>query len=166
MARTLTTLSLAVFGVVVAHAAPASALQGYNSTSVELSSNSAACGLQDSDRYSAYLSESLSKVGVGADPDAPAMAELGLSAEPFEALGGTCVLVGTLAFTVPLTVDDVEVAEAATNREAIVAVFEEVETLPVVLYDAQEFTVIEGEAGDAAATALIDSLVTNFTAAP
>jgi hypothetical protein len=159
-------LGLAVVGVVAAHAAPASAFEAYSTTSVELSSDAAACGLQDASRYGSYLADGLSKAGVGADPDAPVTAELGLSAEAFESLGGKCVLVGSLAFTVPLAVEDVEVAEAATHREAILAVFEEVETLPIVLYDSQEFTVIEGETGDAAATALIDSLVANFTAAP
>lgn len=51
-----------------------------------------------------------------------------------------------------------------TDHEAIVAAFEEIEILPVVLFDQVEFTVAEIAAGDAAATKLIDALVAQLGA--
>ena len=80
----------------------------------------------------------------------------------FAGLGGKCVVIGSLTFKVPLEVTDVEMVGVATKREAIVAAFEETEMLPVVLYNSAEVTTSEPNAGDAAATALIDILVEKF----
>lgn len=166
MARVLPTLGLVVFGLTTAHAAPASAFDGYNSIDVYMSSDASKCGLQDAERYSSYLADSLVAAGVEPDASAPAMAQLGLSAAPFADLGGKCVVIGSLDFMVPLEVSDVEMVVAADKHEAIVAAFEQTEMLPVVLYDSREFTTSEANAGDGAATYLIDTLVKNLPANP
>ena len=162
MARMLPTLSLMAFGLVTAHAAPASSFRGYSAAIVKLESEAAECGLQNDERYSSYLTDRLTAAGAGPDTSAAAIAELGLSATLFAGLGGKCVVIGSLTFEVPLEVSDVEMVGVATKREAIVAAFEETEMLPVVLYDSAEVTTSEPNAGDAAATALIDILVEKF----
>jgi hypothetical protein len=162
MTRMLPTLGLMAFGLVTVHAAPASSFEGYSAVSVKLENETAKCGLQNEERYSSYLTDRLMAAGVGPDTSAPAIAELGLSAVSFAGLGGKCIVIGSLAFEVPLEVSDVEMVGVATKREAIVAAFEETEMVPVVLYDSEEVTTSEPNAGDPAATALIDALVENF----
>lgn len=161
MVRVLAPLALMVFGATTAQAQPAAV--NYGSIDVQLSSEAASCALQGVDRYNAYLSETLATAGVDADDASPVAARLALSAAPFADLQGMCVVTGELAFTVPLDVSDVEVVAAADKHEAIVAVFEQMEVLPVVLADLDEFTVSEPTGGDAAATGLIDALVKRMT---
>jgi hypothetical protein len=160
-------IPIAVAATVTVHAAPASSFEGYSSARVNLMHEAEACGLQDSNRYSSYLADRMLAAGAGPNTSTPVMAELGLSAVSFAgSLGGKCVVTGSLAFVVPLEVSDVEVVGTATKREAIVAAFKETEMLPVVLYDSEEVTTSEPNAGDAAATDLIDALVKKFAATP
>ena len=51
-----------------------------------------------------------------------------------------------------------------TNRELVVAVFEQITTLPVVLYEDGEFSVSEGPNAEATALKLIDDLASRFGA--
>jgi hypothetical protein len=168
MSRMLPTLSLVAFGLATAYAAPASSFDGYSGAIVNIPSEAAKCGIKDADadRYSSYLADRMVAAGTGPDASSPAMAELGLSAVSFDDLGGKCVVIGSLAFVVPLEASDVEMVGVATKRELIVAAFEETEMLPVVLYDSLEVITSEPNAGDGAATALIDALVKKFAATP
>jgi hypothetical protein len=155
-------IPIALAATVTVHAAPASSFEGYSGAVVDLKSGPATCGLQDADRYSSYLADRMVAAGAGPNTSTPVMAVLGLSAVSFAGMGGRCIVVGSLDFVVPLHVSDVEVVGTATKREVIVAAFEETEMLPVVLYDGEEVTTSESNAADAAATALIDTLVEKF----
>jgi hypothetical protein len=125
----------------------------------------AKCGLRDADSYSAYLAERLFEADVQLDVLLPASARLALSAEPFPQIGKRCVVMATLAFTIPLQAGEIQIEAAETRREAIVAVFEQMATVPVVLYESGEFTVSDDDAGDLAALHLIDELARQFGAA-
>lgn len=146
-------------------AGPASMVQGYNGITVAMSSDVAKCGLKDADSYSAYLAERLFEANVELDVLLPASARLALSAEPFAQIEGKCVVMATLAFTIPLQTGEIQIEAAETRREAIVAVLEQMATVPVVLYESGEFTVSEVSAGDLAALHLIDELARQFGAA-
>ena len=152
-------------GAATAWAGPASLVQGYNGITVAMSSDVAKCGLKDADSYSAYLAERLFKANVQLDVLLPASALLALSAEPFPQIGKRCVVLATLAFTIPMQAEEIQIQAAETRRAAIVAVFEQMATVPVVLYESGEFTVAEANAGDLAALHLIDQLVDQFGAA-
>ena len=152
-------------GAATAWAGPASLVQGYNGITVAMSSDVAKCGLKDADSYSAYLAERLFKANVQLDVLLPASALLALSAEPFPQIGKRCVVLATLAFTIPMQAEEIQIEAAETRRAAIVAVFEQMDTLPVVLYESGQFTVAEAEAGDLTPLLLIDQLVDQFGAA-
>ncbi len=152
-------------GTATAVAGPASLVQGYNGVTVAMSSDVAKCGLRDADSYSAYLAERLFKANVQLDVLLSASARLALSAEPFAQVGGKCVVMATLAFTIPLQEREIQVEAAENRREVIVGIFEQMETLPVVLYESGEFTVADANAGDLAALNLIDELARQFGAA-
>lgn len=152
-------------GTATAVAGPASLVQGYNGVTVAMSSDVAKCGLRDADSYSAYLAERLFKANVQLDVLLSASARLALSAEPFAQVGGKCVVMATLAFTIPLQEREIQIEAAENRREVIVGIFEQMETLPVVLYESGEFTVADANAGDLAALNLIDELARQFGAA-
>jgi len=152
-------------GAVAAWAGPAGLVQGYNGITVAMSSDVAKCGLRDADSYSSYLAERLFEANVQLDVLLPASARLALSAEPFAEIGGKCVVMATLAFTIPLQAGEIQIEAAETRREAIAAVFEQMATVPVVLYESGEFTVSDDDAGDLAALHLIDELARQFGAA-
>ena len=152
-------------GAATAWAGPASLVQGYNGITVAMSSDVAKCGLKDADSYSAYLAERLFEANVQLDVLLPASALLALSAEPFPQIGKRCVVLATLAFTIPMQAEEIQIEAAETRRAAIVAVFEQMDTLPVVLYESGQFTVSEANAGDSTALLLIDQLVDQFGAA-
>jgi hypothetical protein len=155
-------IPIALATTVTVHAAPASSFEGYSAAMVNLKSEGGNCGLQNDERYSSYLADRMVAAGAGPNTSSPVIADLGLSSVLFAGLGGKCIVTGSLAFIVPLEESDVEVVAVDTKREAIVASFEETEMLPVVLYDSEEVTTSESNAGDAAATALIDVLVEKF----
>jgi hypothetical protein len=71
----------------------------------------------------------------------------------------------TLAFTVPLQAGEIQIEAAENGREVIAGMFEQMDTLPVVIYESGEFTVSEANAGDLAALNLIDQLARQFGAA-
>jgi len=152
-------------GATTAGAGPASLVQGYNGISVAMSSDVAKCGLRDADSYSAYLAERLFEADVQLDVLLPASARLALSAEPFPQIGKRCVVMATLAFTIPLQAAEIRIEAAENRREVLVGIFEQMDTLPVVLYESGEFTVADANAGDLAALKLIDQLADEFGAA-
>jgi len=153
------------FGSATAGAGPAGLVQGYNGITVAMSSDVAKCGLRDADSYSSYLAERLFEANVQLDVLLPASALLALSAEPFPQIGKRCVVMATLAFTIPMQAEEIQIEAAETRRAAIAAVFEKMATVPVVLYESGQFTVAEAEAGDLAALHLIDELARQFGAA-
>ena len=157
--------AVAWVGAATASAGPASLVQGYNGIAVAVSRDAAKCGLKDADSYSAYLAERLFEANVQLDVLLPASALLALSAEPFPQIGKRCVVLATLAFTIPMQAEEIQIEAAETRRAAIVAVFEQMDTLPVVLYESGQFTVWEAVAGDSTALLLIDQLVDQFGAA-
>jgi hypothetical protein len=152
-------------GAATAWAGPAGLVQGYNGVTVAMSSDVAKCGLKDADSYSAYLAERLFEANVELDVLLPASARLALSAKPFAQIGGKCVVMATLAFTVPLQAGEIQIEAADKRRRVIAGMFEQMDTLPVVIYESGEFTVSEANAGDLAALNLIDQLARKFGAA-
>lgn len=159
MLRVLTTLAL----VAAAHAAAAdsgaaSFVQGFYGSSVQVSGDAAACGLKDDKSYNDLLAENLLAANVTLDGLLPAAAFLTLSAQPFPQDAGKCVVVASLSFQIPLKATEIEVAEAATKHDAIVAVFEAMETVPAVLYERTQYTIADAKSGDQAAQTLIMNL--------
>jgi len=153
--RLLGAVVMAAAGVWVwaatAWGAPASLVQGCNGVTVAMSSDVAKCGLKDADSYSAYLAERLFEANAELDVLLPASARLALSAKPFAQIGGKCVVMATLAVTVPLQAGEIQIEAAENRREVIAGIFEQMDTLPVVIYESGEFTVSEANAGDLAA---------------
>ncbi len=159
MLRVITTLAIATLAhAAVADTGSADFVQGYYGSSAEVSGAAAACGLRDGRSYNAFLSENLFAANVTLDGLLPAAARLTLSAEPFQQIGGRCVVVASLSFEIPLQATEIEVAADVSKRSAIVAVFEEMERVPAVLYRRTAFTVADANAGDAAAKTLITNL--------
>lgn len=153
-----------LFGVTAGTAAAASPIVGYNGITVVMSRDAGLCGLQASAVYEGYLRERFVGIPLPLDETVPAHARLALSAEPFSSIGNRCVVLATLTFYVQLEQDDVEVLEAVTNRELVVAVFEQIRVLPVVLYEDGEFSVSEGTNAHTTAIKLIDDLASQFGA--
>ena len=164
MFRVVAAMAFVVIGVTSAWAGPASFVQGYNGISVAMSPDAAKCGLKDANSYNARLAERLFEADVPLDGLLPASARLALSASPFSQIGGKCVVIASLAFTIPMNASDIEVDEVVTNRAAIVSIFEQIGTVPIVLYENTEFVVSEADAGDQAALKLIDELAQRFGA--
>lgn len=166
MLRVLTTLALiSVAHAAVADSGSASFVQGYYGSSVQVSGDAAACGLKDDKAYNELLAENLFAANVPLDGLLPAAAFLTLSAQPVPQEGGKCMVVASLSFQIPLKATEVEVAEASAKHDAIVAVFEDMETVPVVLYERTQYTIADAKSGDQAAQTLIMNLANEVGAA-
>ena len=151
-----------LFGAAAGTAMAAGHIAGYNGLTVVMSRDAGKCGLQPNTFYEGYLRERFVEIALPLDETLPAHARLALTAQPFSSIGNKCVVLATLTFYVPIEHDHVEIVEAVTNRELIVAVFEEIQVLPVVLYEDGELFVSEGTDAQATALRLVDDLASRL----
>jgi hypothetical protein len=166
MVRSLLFPVLIAMGVLSAGAADAggqaAAIPDFNGITVALSPEAGQCNIRSDADFRERLKGGLDSVGLSLDEASPVHARLTVTGRPIASVNDQCVIVVSLAFTIPLEAKAVRVTEAASKHEAVIAIFKEIEEVPVVLYEDGEFTAAWPTEANEQALYITDQLAEQF----
>jgi hypothetical protein len=140
----------------------AGVITDYNGVTVVKSAGTDECGIRAEADFRDRLQKGLADKGVALDGAAAVHAQLTVDAKSFSALEGKCLIFVRLAFFVPVEAKFVEIDKAANNREAVVAVFEEIDEISAMIYEDNEFNAAWPMNAHDEALYLVDQLALRF----
>ena len=143
-------------------AGDAGMVRAYNGITVTLSAQSENCSVRDEGAFRRQLENSFGEIGLPPDADQPVHAHLVVTAQSLGSLDGKCLIAVSLAFNIPLKAESITVSEAVSHRKAVVAVLEEIEEVPVLLFADGEFGAEFPINAQSQALYLVDQLVLRF----
>jgi len=162
MVRGLIFLLLIAFASNASAAGDVGMVRAYNGITVTLSPQSESCSVRDEEAFRSHLKNSFGEIGLPMDADQPVHAHLVVSAQSVGSLDGKCLIAVSLAFNIPLKAESITLSEAVSHRETIVAILEDIEEVPVLLFADGEFGADFPMNAQSQAVYLVDQLVERF----
>ncbi len=143
-------------------AGDAGMVRAYNGITVTLSPQSENCSVRDEGAFRSQLKNSFGEIGLPPDANQPVHAHLVVTAQSVGSLDGKCLIAVSLAFNIPLKAESITVTKTVSHREAVVAVLDEIEEVPVLLYEDGELGAEFPLNAQSQALYLVDQLVLRF----
>jgi hypothetical protein len=140
----------------------ADVIDAYNGIIVDLAPATAQCGIRGEDRFRAQLRNTLKEIGLPRDTAQPVHAHLGIAAQQLPSMDDKCMISITLAFIIPLKAEFISVSERVSHRKVIDKALEQVDSVPIVLYEEGEFDAEYPTAAEGRALYLVQQVVERF----
>lgn len=162
MFRGLFLLCLIAFASTASAAGDVGMVRAYNGITVTLSPQSESCSVRDEGAFRSRLENSFGEIGLPQDTNQPVHAHLVVTAQSLGSLDGKCLIAVSLAFNIPLKAESITVSEAVSHRKAVIAILEDIEEVPVLLFADGEFGAEFPMNAQSQAFYLVDQLVERF----
>lgn len=137
-------------------------VRAYNGITVTLSPQSENCSVRDEGAFRSQLRNTFGEIGLPADTGQPVHAHLVVTAQSVSSLDGKCLIAVSLAFSIPLKAESIMVTKTVSHRETVIAILDEVEEVPVLLYEIGEFGAEFPMNAQSQALYLVDQMVLRF----
>jgi hypothetical protein len=163
MFRGFFVLCLLAFASNASAAGDVGMVRAYNGITVTLSPQSESCSVRDEEAFRSHLKSSFGEIGLPLDVDQPVHAHLVVTAQSVGSLDGKCLIAVSLAFNIPLKAESITVSEDVSHRKTVIAILEEIEEVPVLLFADGEFGAEFPLNAQSQALYLVDQLVERFS---
>jgi hypothetical protein len=137
-------------------------VRAYNGITVTLSPQSESCSVRDEEAFRSHLKNSFGEIGLPMDGDQPVHAHLVVTAQSVGSLDGKCLIAVSLAFNIPLKAESITLSDAVSHRKTVIAILEDIEEVPVLLFADGEFGADFPMNAQSQALYLVDQLVERF----